>query len=140
MPASFVRPRTMRCEAQAMIDSPFVHKQSADLGSDHPGAAMHSDSTAHHALTPRHDPHALAKEEFAHSVAKQLNASAASGGFDELAIVAPPHVLSEILAALDTATEATIIGTLAKDLVKTPDDELWTHVRVWVPPVHRPVM
>ena len=32
-------------------------QQSADLGSDRPGASVHSDSSAHHALTPQHDPH-----------------------------------------------------------------------------------
>jgi protein required for attachment to host cells len=137
----FVRPaadNTLRSEAT--LDSPTAHKQSNDLGSDHPGASLHSGSTAHHAMTPRHDPHALAKEKFAHALARQLNARAAGGGFDELVLVAPPHVLSEIRVALDTAAAATLIGTLAKDLVKTPDSELWPHVREWVPPVHRPVM
>jgi hypothetical protein len=30
------------------------------------------------------------------------------------------------------------VGTLTRDLVKTPDDELWPHLRQWVRPVHRP--
>jgi hypothetical protein len=31
-----------------------------------------------------------------------------------------------------------IVGTLARDLIKTPDDELWPHVREWVRPTRRP--
>src|ERR1700688_2986757 len=133
----FVRPVADNAlHSEAERESPAAHKQSADLGSDHPGASMHTGSSAHHALAPRHNPHALAKVKFAHAIAHQLNA--AGNTFDELVIVAPPHVLREISDALDTTTEAKVIGTLAKDLVKTPDDELWPHVRAWVRPVHRP--
>ena len=81
--------------------------------------------------------HALAKEKFAHAVAAHLNAAAAEDAFDEMVIVAPPHTLTAIRRELDTATDAKIAGTLRKDLVKTPDDALWPHVRDWVRPVHR---
>jgi protein required for attachment to host cells len=120
-----------------IVESPDVHRQSSDLGSDHPGASLHSDSTAHHALAPRHDLHALAKEKFAHAVAQELNAGSAGGAFDKLVLIAPAHILADIRGALDTTTSAKIIGTLPKDLVKTPDHELWPHVRAWVPPVRR---
>lgn len=135
----FVRPAADNAlHSEAECDLPAAHKQSADLGSDHPGASMHTGSSAHHALAPRHDPHSLAKVKFAHTIAHQLNA--AGNTFDELAVVAPPHVLREISDALDTTVAAKVIGTLAKDLVKTPDDELWPHVRAWVRPVHRPLI
>ena len=29
------------------------------------------------------------------------------------------------------------MGSLAKDLVNTPDHELWSHLKEWVRPVHR---
>jgi protein required for attachment to host cells len=137
----FVRPAEDNAlRSASMGESLQVHKQSADLGSNHPGASVHTGSSAHHALAPRHDPHALAKEKFAHSIARQLNAAAAGGKFAELVLVAPSHVLSELRAALDTAAEAKVVGTLAKNLVKIPDDELWPHVQTWVRPVHRSVM
>jgi protein required for attachment to host cells len=119
------------------VESHEAHKRSSDLGSDHPGASLHSLSTAHHALAPRHDAHILAKEKFAHAIARQLNEAAAGGAFDELVLVAPPHILSDVRDALDTATHARIIGTLPKDLVKTPDHELWPYLRAWVRPVRR---
>lgn len=57
--------------------------------------------------------------------------------FDELVLVAPSHALSELTDALDTTTRAKLIATLAKDFVKTPDHELWPHLKEWVRPVHR---
>lgn len=118
------------------MDSVAAHRRSADLGADHPGATYHTGSSAHHGLAPRHDMHALAKEAFAHAIADQLN-TAAAGTFDELVIVAPPHTLRAIRQRLNAATDAKVVGTLSKDLLKTPTDELWPHVRQWIRPVHR---
>jgi protein required for attachment to host cells len=118
------------------FDSVSAHKRSSDLASDRPGASFHSDSSAHHAAAPRHDPHELAKERFADAVAAEINRAA--GEFDELILVAPPHSLNSIREALDATAGAVVIGTLAKDLVKTPDDALWPHLKEWVQRVHRP--
>ncbi len=121
------------------LDSDAAHLRSSDLRSDHPGASMHSDSSAHHALAPRHDPHQQEKMLFGQEVARQLNAASGRGDFDELVIVAPSHTLEAIRGALDTATAAKVVGTLHKDLSKTPDHEIWPHVKEWVRPVHRSV-
>jgi protein required for attachment to host cells len=114
------------------FDSSAAHKQSSDLRSDHPGASYHSDSTAHHALAPRHDPHELEKENFARFVAQELN-TLPPQSFDGLVITAPAHCLHTILDTLDSQVQAKLAGTLSKDLVKTPDDELWPHLQDFVP-------
>lgn len=118
------------------FELPAAHKRSADLGSDHPGASFHSDATAHHALNPRHDLHELEKEKFCRLIAQQLNEMTGDDGFDELVAVAPADELNVIRDALNVETRAKVVGTLHKDLVKVPDDELWPHVREWVPPGH----
>jgi protein required for attachment to host cells len=129
----FVRPAPDNSlHSEGGLDSIAAHKRSAELGSGRPGAAFHSDSSAHHAFKPRHDPHDQEKEKFAHVIAQQLNDGTASGAFEELVVVAPPHVLNAIRGALDAATDARIVGTLSKDLVKTPDDELLPHIEAWV--------
>ena len=51
---------------------------------------------------------------------------------------AGPRALHELREALDAATQAKLVGTLEKDLVKTPDHELWPHVSGWVSPPRRP--
>jgi protein required for attachment to host cells len=117
--------------------STFAHKQASDIGSDHPGAIMHTGSTAHHAVGPRHDPKELEKTRFARFVAQQINAVSSGEGFDRLILIAPSPILAAMYADLDTATKAFTINTLAKDLTKVPDGELWPHVQAWVPRVHR---
>jgi protein required for attachment to host cells len=136
--ARFVRPAADNAlYTQEGLDSPSAHKRSADLVSDRPGAAFHSDSTHHSAKLPRHDPHDLEKAAFARNVAARLNDAAMRGVLEELVLVAPAHTLNEIEAALDVGARQLLIGTLQKDLLKTPDAELWPHVHEWVRPVHR---
>ena len=119
------------------LDSDAAHLRSSDLRSDHPGASMHTGSTAHHAIAPRHDPHEQEKTLFGHVVGRELNELAQGDEFDSLLIVAPAHALEAISNALDTTAQGKVVGALAKDLVKVPDDELWPHLKEWVPPVRR---
>ena len=120
------------------LDSASAHLRSRDIGSDRPGRSFESAASAHHAVGERHDLHTMEKEKFARFVAEQLNAAAARDAFDELLLVAPARALHELREALDTATAAKLVGTLEKDLVKTPDHELSPHVRDWVSPERRP--
>ncbi|MCB5944013.1 host attachment protein [Acidocella sp. KAb 2-4] len=120
------------------IDSAAAHKQSSDLRSDRPGASFHSDSTAHHGITPRHDPQKLEAGRFAQQVAHELNGLQADPGFDVLIIAAPAHTVQAIQQELDTETQAKLAGTLHKDLVKTPDGELWPHLQEFLPAPHPP--
>lgn len=137
--ARFVRTaedNTLR--TQRAFDAVTAHDRSSDLRSDHPGASVHTGSTAHHAVAPRHDPHQMEKERFARTVADQLNTATGDDAFEALVLVAPSHTLQVVLHALQAGVRARIIGTLEKDLVKTPDGELAPHLREWVPPVLRP--
>jgi protein required for attachment to host cells len=119
------------------MDSADLHKKDQDLVSDRPGRSFESASAARHAYTPRHDPHDMAKQRFAQAVAERINENAAAGRFDGLVIAAPSQVLNELLGALDGTTRAKLLGTLRKDLVKTPDHELRSHLTEWVRPVQR---
>jgi protein required for attachment to host cells len=120
------------------VDSATVHKHDRDLVSDRPGRAFESGaSAARHAYVPRTDPHELAKQQFAELIAERINAESAADVFHELVVVAPASILAEITAALDAPTRAKLVGSLAKDLVKTPDHELQPHLKQWVRPVHR---
>ena len=119
------------------VDSATLHKRDHDLVSDRAGRSFESSSSARHAYTPRHDAHVQEKIRFAHLVAERITEESAADLFNELVIVAPSTVLSELTGALDAPTRAKLLGTLAKDLVKVPDHELWPHLKEWVRPVHR---
>jgi protein required for attachment to host cells len=126
--ARFVRPAADNAlHTFEAVDSTDVHKRDQDLVSDREGPGY----------TPRHDPHDMAKDRFSHLVAQRINEDSAADVFNEIVVVAPSHVLSELTCALNAVTRAKLIGTLAKDLAKVPDDELWQHLKEWVRPVHR---
>lgn len=136
--ARFLRPgEGDELHEEAVLHSPAVNMRSAELRTDHPGATFHSDSSAHHALAPHSDPKRLEKENFAEVVASRLNTAVAQGALDDLVLVAPARSLKAIRQHLNAATASRVVGTLAKDLVKIPDTELWPHLRQWTRPVHR---
>jgi protein required for attachment to host cells len=141
--ADGARARMVRCShdnalhTQSELESGNARKRSAELGSDHPGAAMHTGSTAHHALAPRHDPQDLEKERFAAIVADHANEAIRRGEARSLVLVAPSRTLQDIRNGLDAQAAEVLIGTLPKDLVKVPDDALSEHLSAWIPPVMR---
>lgn len=136
--ARFVQPDTDNVlRTVGSLDSASAHQRSRDIGTDRPGRSFESASNARHGVGERHDLQEMEKEKFIRLVAEQLSAGAAGNEFDELLLVAPPRALPELQAALDAAAQTRVIGTLAKDLVKTPDHELWPHVSEWVGPSRR---
>ncbi len=114
------------------VDSATAGERSHDLGSDRPGRSFESAASAHHAVQPKHDPHLLAKQAFVADIARQVNEAAAAGEFDHLVVVAPSHALGELRDGLGEAARKTLVGTLGKDLVKTPDHELPEHLAEWL--------
>ena len=132
----FVPGKGLHTEAE--LTSEFAHKRDQDLASDRPGSSSQDNTWGHDAYTPRHDPHRMAKQRFAYEIAKELNAICGAGSVDKLVLVAPAHVMVDIRHKLSAETAALAVGTIEKDLVKTPDHELWPHLRQWVPAAHAP--
>jgi protein required for attachment to host cells len=131
--ARFVQPDSSNAlHTVNAVDSASAHLRSRDLGSDRPGRSFESAATAHHAVGQRHDLHVMEKEKFARYVADELNAASAREDFDELLLVAPVRTLREVHEALNPGTQSRLVGTLEKDLVKTPDHQLWPHIKDWV--------
>ncbi|HQT60897.1 MULTISPECIES: host attachment protein [unclassified Acidiphilium] len=131
--ARFVRIRPPgKLETERRFESVTAHLRSSDLRSDGPGAAFHSFSTAHHAVQPRHDPHQVEKSDFARTIASELNALP-EGSFGGLILVAPARLLATLRDALGPLPARNLIGTLAHDLVKVPDPDLWPHLEPVLP-------
>lgn len=110
------------------LDSISAHKQTSDLVADSAGRSFESANSARHAIAPRHDPHAVAKERFLHEVAQEINQAAIDAAFDRLVLVAPAHALSELRDALRSEATTRLVGVLQKDLVKIPDHEIGNHL------------
>ena len=110
-----------------------AHLSSHELGSDSPGRAQESAGIGRHAIEPRVDMHDQAKERFAQEVAAALNTAAAQDEFDSLVLVAPPRIAAPLRHALTAGVRGKIAGELAKDLTKTPNDELGSHLAALEP-------
>ena len=105
-----------------------MHERARDLGLDRPARVMESASPARHAIEPRRDLHAAAKEDFIKIVAEQIEAEHDRGQFDKLMLVAPPGVLTELKKALSKPVAKLVASDLQKDLTKVPDHDLTGHL------------
>jgi protein required for attachment to host cells len=119
------------------LDATTLHQKTHDLVSDRAGRSYESANPARHAMTPRHDPHEMAKHRFAQAVAAKLNTESAAAAFQALVLVAPDHILADLRNTLDQPTAAKVVGTLAKDLTNVPDHDLHSHLKDWVGPPRR---
>jgi protein required for attachment to host cells len=114
------------------FDSATAHLPSHEIASDRPGRSFESARPGSHGVAPRHDPHDLGKTRFADFIADEVGIAAGEGAFERLVLVAPTRCLEEIEDELDMRTARMVVGRLDKDLVKTPDHELSSHLRDWI--------
>lgn len=112
----------------ASFVSTDLHGRSRDLGLDRPARVKESASPARHAIEPRRDLHAAAKEDFIKVVAEQIEAEHDRGQFDRLMLVAPPGILTELKKALSKPVAKLVASDLQKDLTKVPDHDLDGHL------------
>ena len=105
-----------------------LHKSAHELGRDRPARVKESASPARSAVEPRRDLHEAAKEDFIRTVADTLASELRDEKFDELVLVAPPGVISELKDSLSKPTANVVVKELHKDLTKVPDHELTAHL------------
>jgi hypothetical protein len=84
---------------------------------------------------PTHHLDPLAKTKFARTMAKRIEDAARNAEFDALVLIAPGHFQHDLRAKLSRETDALIVGTETKDLMKLPHHERDEHLaRWWHPP------
>ena len=116
------------------IESAAAHQKSSSLVAGELGRGRESVGATRHAIEPRSDPHEQAKLEFAATVAGEINAAHERGAFAALVLVAPARLLPLLRDELAAPVRASIIGELAKDLTKLPNQELDAHLAAIGPP------
>lgn len=129
------RARIFRCRALA---GPYTEietlaheagrEHSRDLKSDRPGRSVGSHGGQQHAVEPPTDPHRHERAVFAAQIAERLEHGRVQGEFADLVLVAPPAFLGELRAALGTDCSRQVRGSLDKDLVREPVEEIARHV------------
>ncbi len=104
------------------------HASTHEIMSDRTGRTHSSVGPGRSAIEAHSDPHRELKKKFAHQLADVLARALEIKAFDRLVVVAPPPALGDLRAALPAAVTAKISGEVAKDLTKTPNDEVAGHI------------
>jgi protein required for attachment to host cells len=105
-----------------------LHAKASDLGRDRPTRVMESATPGRSAVEPRRDLKEAAKQDFVKLVAEQIDAEHGRGQFDDLVLVAPPGVLTELRNSLSKPMAELVVDDLQKDLTNVPDHDLAGHL------------
>jgi protein required for attachment to host cells len=104
------------------------HRASHEILADRPGRTNESVGPTRHAIEPSTDPHRSLKRTFAEHVVHTLASRLADKSFDRFVLVAPPKTLGDLRGALTPALRSVLHAEVAKDLIKTPQNEIITHL------------
>lgn len=110
------------------FESARAHAPTRNIGTDRPGRVHDRVGPGRHAVEARHDFKQEAKEDFVKLVADELAAELKSGAFDQLMLVAPEGVLTELKRKLAKPVSDVVVSDLQKDLTNVPDSALTEHL------------
>ncbi|MEZ5668261.1 MAG: host attachment protein [Alphaproteobacteria bacterium] len=103
-------------------------RRGRDIVADRPGRSFDSAGQHRHGMEPSSDPRQLVEDAFLHGLLDRLSAAEAEGAFDRLVLVAEPKALGTLRKHMPQALSGRLSGDLAKDLTKTPLDQLGSHL------------
>lgn len=104
------------------------HQKTSDIVSDKAGRTFQSVGSGRSAYEAHEDPHRALKRTFAHHLSDMLAEKANAGAFDRVVLVAPPAFLGDLRATLSESVRGRVHAEIAKDLTKTPNDEIRSHL------------
>lgn len=103
------------------------HAATHEILSDRGSSSYQSVGSGRSKVEPHSDPHRELKSKFAHELAEMLAGEIAS--YDRLVVVAAPVTLGDLRQCLSHQVNAKVIGELAEDLTKLPNDKVAAHLR-----------
>lgn len=120
------------------LDNPDGRKKNSELGSDKPGRSFDRVGGGRHALGTQVDPREHELQGFLFKLVHLLDEGLKSKSFNQLAIVAPPHVLGALTQELPEQLRKLLIKEVPKDLPERISDQeridmlckyldLWNH-------------
>lgn len=105
------------------------HSATHDIVSDQQGRSFSSHGHGRSAIESQSDPHRELKEKFAHHLAAILAAKLSDKAYNSLVIVASPVTLGDLRAALSDHVRAVVVGEVAQDLTKLPNNKVADHLK-----------
>ncbi|OGT35016.1 MAG: hypothetical protein A3F11_07360 [Gammaproteobacteria bacterium RIFCSPHIGHO2_12_FULL_37_14] len=105
------------------LQHPENKLKSGDLTADRPGHYQ-SSHAARGSYSQPSDPKEIKIDNFYREIAKDLDQERCKQSYDELIIIAPPHLNGLLFQHLDKHVKDLVINNIKKDLVHLPDHEL----------------
>jgi protein required for attachment to host cells len=105
------------------------HSATHDLVPDREGRSFSSRGYGRSAIDARSDPHRDLKTKFANQLAGLLAQKLEQKFYDRLIIVASPVTLGDLRTAISPQVRASVVGEIAQDLTKIPNDEVAGHLK-----------
>ncbi len=109
------------------IAHPEGRLKNTELNADRPGRAFDS-FNRRHGVSQEHDAADQVSRMFARHLCDMLDKARAQNRYAKLVLVAEPHLLGELRAALDKHTAALVSATLDKDFIAVADRDLPMHL------------
>ena len=110
------------------IEHPAGLRQDREHDSDQPGRTHDRFGAARHALSSEESPRERSAADFARELAARLASGRNAQAFDQVVLVAEPHLLGLLRDALDEPTRRCVGGEIARDLVHVEDRDVWSHI------------
>jgi protein required for attachment to host cells len=139
---SDLRRGALELAATVRLEDADAHRPERQLRSDRPGRAFsraplsgtRRGATARHAVGAERHPREQLAKRFARRIAGVLRRLQGRGGQDQWVLVAPPHFLGLLRAALPEPLPAQAVTAIHKDLVRLPPTALRTYLARALPP------
>jgi protein required for attachment to host cells len=105
------------------IDHPENKLKSGDITSDRPGHYQ-SRTSARGAYSPHMEAKEIEIDNFSREITKELNQERIKKEYDELIVIAPPHMIGLLFQHINKHVKNLVINDIKKDLIHLSDHEL----------------
>jgi protein required for attachment to host cells len=110
------------------IDHPEGRLKNSEIDTDRAGAAFESAAPGVRAMGREESAHERVAADFARALAAKLSAARNDGRFDQLLIVADPHLLGLLRRAMDVPTGSRVKRAMPKNLAHVPTHAMHKHL------------
>jgi protein required for attachment to host cells len=107
-------------------DHPAGRARDQDFDADRPGRSFQRNAgdSRRSAMSRSEAPHRRAVADFARQLAAKLGHARTQNLYERLVLVAPPTFLGLLRSSLDAPTTQRVVGSLAKDLATSDENDL----------------
>lgn len=111
------------------IPHPDGDLKNHEIDADRDGRGMESRGVGGSPMSREVDATHKVAQDFARTLADLLDRARGDGAYEQLVLVAEPHFLGLLRAALPPATGALVVGSVDRELSRASVDDLREHLR-----------